>query len=103
MRDIRMLEGLFLTAYTQLRFWLSDVTRERLSQLTGEFFILYAGVRTVGEVFREPDASLLFGLNRGTFYSLFLVLGGLILIGMSRRKSISSIEGRKSNPDAKID
>ena len=52
-----MLEELFFTAYTRLRFWLSDVTRERLGQLTGEFFILYAGVRAVGEVFREPDAS----------------------------------------------
>jgi phosphatidylglycerol:prolipoprotein diacylglycerol transferase len=98
-----LLEGLFLTVYTQWRFWRSPVTRERPGQLAGEFFILYAGVRAVGEVFREPDASLLFGLSRGTFYSLFLVLGGLILIGMSRRKPISSIEGRKSNSVVKTD
>jgi len=35
----------------------------------------------IGELFREPDAgiSLLFGLSRGTFYSLFLVAFGLYL------------------------
>ncbi len=83
-----LLEGLFLTIYTQLRFWRSPVTRERPGQLAGEFLILYAVVRSVGEIFREPDASVLFGLSRGTFYSLFLVMGGLVLLGMSRRKSI---------------
>jgi phosphatidylglycerol:prolipoprotein diacylglycerol transferase len=81
-----LLEGLFLTIYTQWRFWRSPVTRERPGHLAGEFLILYAVVRAIGEVFREPDASLLFGLSRGTFYSLFLVVGGLILVLTSRRK-----------------
>jgi phosphatidylglycerol---prolipoprotein diacylglyceryl transferase len=87
-----LLEGLFLTIYTQLRFWRSPVTRERPGQLAGEFLILYAGVRAIGEVFREPDASLLFGLSRGTFYSLFLVVGGLILFAVSCRKPHNSTE-----------
>jgi phosphatidylglycerol:prolipoprotein diacylglycerol transferase len=82
-----LLEGLFLTAYTQLRFWRSPVTRERPGQLAGEFLVLYGVVRAIGEIFREPDASLFFGLSRGTFYSIFLVIGGLTLIGTSRRKS----------------
>jgi phosphatidylglycerol:prolipoprotein diacylglycerol transferase len=86
-----LLEGLFLTVYTQLRFWRSRVTRERPGQLSGEFFILYAAVRAIGEMFREPDASLLFGLSRGTFYSLFLVVGGLILLKTSRSKSTGEI------------
>jgi len=81
-----LLEGWFLTIYTQLRFWRSPVARERPGQLAGEFLILYAVVRAVGELFREPDASLLFGLSRGTFYSLFLVIGGLILVRTSRCK-----------------
>jgi len=81
-----LLEGLFLTIYTQLRFWRSPVTRERPGQLAGEFFILYAVVRAIGEIFREPDASLLFGLSRGTFYSLFLVVGGVALLTASRRQ-----------------
>jgi phosphatidylglycerol:prolipoprotein diacylglycerol transferase len=83
-----LLEGFFLTIYTQWRFWRSPVTRERPGQLAGEFLILYAVVRAVGEIFREPDASLLFGLSRGTFYSLFLVVGGLILVVTSRRKVV---------------
>jgi phosphatidylglycerol---prolipoprotein diacylglyceryl transferase len=82
-----LLEGLFLTIYTQLRFWCSPVTRERPGQLAGEFLILYAMVRAVGEIFREPDASLLFGLSRGTFYSVFLVISGLVICGISYRKS----------------
>jgi phosphatidylglycerol:prolipoprotein diacylglycerol transferase len=81
-----LLEGLFLTVYTQVRFWRSSVIREKPGHLAGEFLILYAMVRAVGEIFREPDASLLFGLSRGTFYSLFLVIGGLVLLVLSRRK-----------------
>ncbi len=81
-----LLEGLFLCVYTQARFWRSNVVREKPGHLAGEFLILYAAVRAVGELFREPDAPLLFGLSRGTFYSLFLVLGGLILLATSRRK-----------------
>ena len=81
-----LLEGLFLAIYTQLRFWRSPTVRERPGQLAGEFLILYAVVRAIAEVFREPDASLFFGLSRGTFYSLFLIVGGLILLGISRRK-----------------
>ncbi|MDE3100137.1 MAG: prolipoprotein diacylglyceryl transferase [Verrucomicrobiota bacterium] len=80
-----LLEGLFLAIYTQLRFWRNGVTGEKPGHLAGEFLILYAVVRAIGEMFREPDASLLFGLSRGTFYSLFLILGGLALLVSSRR------------------
>lgn len=85
-----VLEGLFLTVYTQVRFWRSRAIREKPGQLTGEFLILYAVVRAVGEIFREPDASLLLGMSRGTFYSLFLVIGGLLLLATSRRKPLPS-------------
>ena len=77
----------FLTIHTQLRFWCSPITRERHGQLAGEFLVLYAVVRAIGEIFREPDASLFFGISRGMFYSIFLVVGGLILIVTNRRKS----------------
>ncbi len=80
-----LLEGLLLGIFTQWRFWRSGVTREKPGHLAGEFLILYAVVRAVGEIFREPDASLLFGLSRGTFYSSFLILGGLALLATSRR------------------
>lgn len=81
-----LLEGLFLAAYTQVRFWRSNVIREKPGHLAGEFLMLYGVVRILGEVFREPDASLLFGLSRGTFYSLFLILGGAVLVATSRPK-----------------
>ena len=87
-----LLEGLFLAIYTQLRFWCSPITREKPGQLAGEFLVLYALVRAIGEIFREPDASLFFGLSRGSFYSLFLAIGGLTLIGTSRRNSASSLK-----------
>lgn len=81
-----VLEGLFLTLYTQVRFWRGDVIRERPGRLAGEFLIFYAVVRAVGEIFREPDAPLLFGLSRGTFYSLFLILGGVVQLILSCRR-----------------
>jgi phosphatidylglycerol:prolipoprotein diacylglycerol transferase len=73
------LEGLLLLAFTQWRFWRSDVVRERPGRLAGEFLIAYALVRAAGETFREPDASLIMGLSRGTFYSIFMVAFGLFL------------------------
>ena len=38
-----------------------------------------ACLRIAGEVFREPDASLILGLSRGTFYSLFMIAFGVFL------------------------
>ena len=79
------LEGLLLFAYLQLRFWRSNVVRAHPGQLSGEFLIAYAVVRMFGELFREPDAALLFGLSRGTFYSVFLIIAGIGVIALSRR------------------
>lgn len=45
--------------------------------LTGIFFLLYAVVRIIGEQFRVPDASLIMGVTRGQFYSIFMVVIGL--------------------------
>ena len=76
------LEGGLLFAYMQWRFWKSDVVRRQPGRLTGESLVLYALVRIICEVYREPDAGVtpLFGLSRGTFYSLFLAAIGLFLI-----------------------
>lgn len=86
------LEGLLLLAFSQWRFWRSDVVRAQPGRLCGEFLIAYAVVRAIGEVFREPDASLLFGLSRGTFYSLFLVLAGVAFI--VRGRATAAARGR---------
>lgn len=79
------LEGLVLLAYMQWRFWRSNITRDQPGRLGGEFLIAYAVVRMIGEVFREPDASLILGVSRGTFYSVFLIAAGAALIAHARR------------------
>ena len=79
------LEGALLLAYMQWRFWRSEVVRRQPGRLSGEFLIGYALVRILGEVFREPDASLLFGTSRGTFYSIFLIGAGIVLIVRTRK------------------
>lgn len=81
------LEGLVLFAFVQWRLWKTDAVLRAPGRLAGEFLIAYALVRAIGEAFREPDASLILGLSRGTFYSLFLVAGGIALIALSRRGS----------------
>jgi phosphatidylglycerol:prolipoprotein diacylglycerol transferase len=74
------LEGLLLLALMQARFWRSRVVQERPGRLSGEFLAAYALVRVAGEAFREPDASLILGMSRGTFYSLFLAAFGIYLV-----------------------
>ena len=73
-----LLEGLLLFAIVYLMR-----TRLRLPRgvITGVFFILYAGLRILGEVFREPDPAWAVGaLSAGQFLSLFLfVLGALFI------------------------
>jgi phosphatidylglycerol:prolipoprotein diacylglycerol transferase len=63
-------------------------TRFRLPNgvLTGMFFIAYAFLRIIGEMFREPDAPLTMALTRGQFLSLFLVLLGAAFIVQAVRK-----------------
>lgn len=78
------LEGFLLFAYLQWRFWRTPVTVQSPGRITGEFLIGYAIARIIGEFFREPDASLILGLSRGTFYSLFMIIAGVVIIRRSR-------------------
>ena len=50
--------------------------RTRNGVLTGLFFICYAILRIFVENFREPDASLILGITRGQFFSIFLIVIG---------------------------
>ena len=79
------LEGALLLAYIQWRFWRTTMTRDTPGRLSGEFLIVYSVLRVIGELFREPDASLLFGVNRGIFYSLFLLVAGVVIMMRTRR------------------
>ncbi|MEN9841790.1 MAG: hypothetical protein RL376_1590 [Verrucomicrobiota bacterium] len=92
------LEGLLLLGLAQWLIWKTPWLRNKPGHVTGVFLIAYAVVRAFGELFREPDASLLFGLTRGTFYSIFLVLGGLALLLRSSRPlpAITPASERKS-------
>lgn len=83
-------EGLFLFIYIQLRFWLYKPKDNIAGQITGEFLIAYALLRIFGEIFREPDASLILGLSRGIFYSFFLIIGGIILLFIAKKKMSKS-------------
>lgn len=76
------LEGGLLLAYLQWRFW---KTRTPAGQIGGEFLLGYGVLRIIGEIFREPDAGLLFGISRGQFYSIFLILAGGFVIALARR------------------
>jgi len=78
------LEGLLLFIYVQWRFW---KTRPPAGQLAGEFLAGYGIVRIFGELFREPDASLILGLSRGQFYSLFMVAAGIGIVFYARKRT----------------
>lgn len=72
------LEGLVLLIYCQRRFWHRPRLRDGL--LTAHFLLLYGFFRILVEFFREPDAPPIGWLTRGQFYSLFLLVAGLILV-----------------------
>jgi len=78
-----LLEGVLL--FTLL--WLLR-TRFRLPNgvLTGVFFIAYAILRIIGEIFRQPDAPLTLGLSRGQFLSLFLIIMGIAFVVFATRR-----------------
>ena len=62
--------------------------RTRNGVLTGLFFIGYAIFRIIVEIFREPDASLILGITRGQFFSIFLIVIGIgFLMFASRTRS----------------
>jgi phosphatidylglycerol:prolipoprotein diacylglycerol transferase len=86
------LEGALLLALMQWRFWRTDVATRQPGRMAAEFLLAYAVVRMIGEVFREPDAGIspILGLSRGSFYSIFLIGGGLLMIWCSSRKSASA-------------
>ena len=83
-------EGLLLLIYTQWRWWKSPPPGQPGAlppgQLAGEYLIGYALVRIFCEQFRDPDAGLLLGVSRGTFFSVFMIALGAFLIWRGRRK-----------------
>ena len=81
-----LLEGLVVFIYVQFRFWKSNICQNTPGRLGGEFLVIYAFARIIGEFFREPDASLIIGMSRGQFYSIFLILGGVFVIFLAQKR-----------------
>jgi len=92
------LEGALMLTYMQWRFWRSDVVRTQPGRLTGEFLIGYGIVRIAGEVFREPDqdVTLILGLSRGTFYSIFMIVAGVVWIALSWKTKPQNVKTAQS-------
>lgn len=82
------LEGVVLLAFLQWRFWRSPAARTQPGRISGEFLLAYAVGRVICEIFREPDASLILGMSRGIFYSIFLAAGGIALMALSPRRDL---------------
>lgn len=91
------LEGLALGIYMQLRFWGRGAAHRPAGQLVGEFLVVYGLVRVLGEVFREPDASLLLGVSRGIFYSGITIALGVGIILKIRSTGSSPLVRRMKN------
>ena len=60
-------------------------TRQPNGVITGLFFACYAVFRIVVENFREPDATLIAGVTRGQFFSVFLFVIGIVFVIVAKR------------------
>lgn len=80
-------EGLFIFLFLQWRFWRGKNLPN--GRIAGEFLSVYAVVRIICEVFREPDFGVepIMGLSRGTFYSVLTLAAGLAIIAYSKFRS----------------
>ena len=79
-------EGLILGLFIQWRFWTAG-KRLPPGRLAAEFFIVYAIVRILGEIYRQPDAGLILGVSRGIFYSVLTLLAGVGLAVYTSRRA----------------
>jgi len=81
-----LLEGVLLFSWLQFRLW-KQARHQVKAALSAEFLIGYALARIISEQFREPDAALILGLSRGSFYSLAMLLAGFAFLCYACRKS----------------
>ena len=54
-------------------------------RLAGEFLLLYAAARIIGECFRSAEDGFILGLTAGQFWTLPFVVLGSILVFRTRR------------------
>lgn len=84
-------EGVFLLAYMQWRLRFTDALKHP-GRIGGEFLVLYAVGRIFCEFFREPDASLILGMSRGTVYSALMIVMGVAVWVYSLRAPERTLE-----------
>ena len=78
-------EGMILLAVV----WLVAIRFRGLMRpglVAGVFLTGYAALRSLAELFREPDAPLIFDLTRGTVYSIPMVVLGLVFVVLALRR-----------------
>lgn len=90
-----------------LPFLVLYVTRRRFpnlpqGMLTGIFFLLYAVARISLEFVRQPDSgsSLIMGLTKGQFLTLFMVLAGLAFLAFSLTAGRASARNEAGGPSS---
>lgn len=83
-----LLEGALLFVYLQNQLW-NRKSKEH-GVITSKFLIAYGILRILTECFREPDAPLICNMSRGQFYSIFLIIGGFILLLIPKRNHIAN-------------
>ncbi len=66
----------------------------RHGMLSAFFLLGYGIIRIFVEIYREPDADLIMGLSRGQFYSVFCVLGGLVILMMTMSRKRAEFDVR---------
>ncbi len=72
-------EGLLIFFLASYWIFKKKTTIFSPGKLTYFFFIYYGIIRFILEIFREPDAPLIYNLSRGQFYSIFLIFIGFLL------------------------
>jgi phosphatidylglycerol---prolipoprotein diacylglyceryl transferase len=93
-------EGIVLGALMLVLYWWGrgSMTKKYPGLLSGIFLFAYAFARIFCELFREPDAALIMGLSRGTFYSSLMVVAGCaVVVGVLANAKKS----RAKKPDGK--
>jgi phosphatidylglycerol:prolipoprotein diacylglycerol transferase len=68
-----------------LLHWIARRTPERPGAVSAAFLVFYAVIRIGIEYFRAPDSALVAGFTKGQFFSLFMLIGGLVLLLRLRR------------------
>jgi phosphatidylglycerol---prolipoprotein diacylglyceryl transferase len=93
-----LLEGVLLGAIMLALFWFRKglIPKKAPGLVSGLFLVIYAFCRIFCEAFREPDASLILGLSRGTFYSLIMAMAGAAIVAYATSRALKRL--RKGEP-----